>query len=48
MCLTLPEWSEIVGINVDTLASRIYTRHWTIERALTEPTHTESRNKNAK
>lgn len=48
MYLTLPEWSEIVGINVDTLASRIYTRHWSIEKALSEPLHKESRNKNAK
>lgn len=46
--LTLPEWSEILHISLDTLVSRIYTRNWDIERALTEPVHTQSRNKRAK
>ena len=46
--LTLPEWSEILHISLDTLVSRIYTRGWNVERALTEPVHTQSRNKKAK
>ena len=46
--LTLPEWSEILHISPDTLFSRIYKRGWSVERALTEPVHTQSRNKKAK
>lgn len=46
--LTLPEWSEILHINSSTLSSRIYARGWDIERALTEPVHTQNRNKRAK
>lgn len=34
---TIAEWSDIVGIKVDTLYGRIITRGWTIEDALTTP-----------
>ena len=30
--LTLLEWSKLLNISPDTLASRYYTRHWTIEK----------------
>lgn len=33
--LTLVEWAEITGINRSTLASRVYTYGWNIEKALT-------------
>lgn len=46
--LTLLEWSKLLNISPDTLASRYYTRHWTIEKTLTTPVHTTSRNKKAK
>ena len=32
---TLAEWSEITGINYNTLSTRIYQRNWDISRALT-------------
>lgn len=35
--LTLPEWSEKTGINRSTLASRLFTYGWSIEKALTTP-----------
>lgn len=31
---TLAEWAEIKGINKSTLATRIYARHWDIDRAI--------------
>lgn len=46
--LTLVEWSKLLGISADTLASRIYTRKWSVERALTTPVYTNTRNKNAR
>ncbi len=36
---TLTEWSELTGIKKDTLRRRIFVYNWTVERALTEPTH---------
>lgn len=35
---TLPEHCERLGLNVSTVRSRIYTYHWTVERALSTPT----------
>lgn len=37
--LTAREWSVITGINYGTLVRRLHKPSWTIERALTEPTH---------
>lgn len=34
---TISEWAEIAGINHKTLRTRINTRKWSIEKALTEP-----------
>lgn len=36
---TLCEWSEITGIKRTTIQMRIDARGWSVERALTEPTH---------
>lgn len=33
----LTEWSEILGINYNTLVGRIYTRNWSIEKAFNTP-----------
>lgn len=35
--LTLRQWAEELNMNYETLASRIYKRKWTIEKALTTP-----------
>jgi len=36
----LAEWSEIVGIKVGTLWSRLNRNHWSVEKALTTPVKT--------
>lgn len=41
---SIAEWAEIIGIPYGTLLDRIY-HGWPIERALTEPIHTEKINK---
>jgi hypothetical protein len=43
---TLKEWAKDVRINYYTLRHRIYEYNWSIERALTEPVHTEFRKNN--
>ena len=35
--LSLTQWSRIVGLDVDTLRTRIYTCGWTVDKAFTEP-----------
>lgn len=40
---TIQEWSEITGISKDTIRRRIVVYQWTVERALTEPTHVHRR-----
>lgn len=34
---TIKEWSEILGMNVNTLRDRLARRGWSVERAFTEP-----------
>lgn len=34
---TIPEWSRIIGLNVNTIKARIFKYHWSIEDALTTP-----------
>ena len=36
---TISEWSRITGVRKDTLRRRIFKYGWSVERALTEPTH---------
>lgn len=38
---TLSQWAEITGIHRATIGRRIYNYGWSVERALTEPVHTE-------
>jgi hypothetical protein len=33
----LKSWAAEYGIKYNTLANRLFTLHWTLERALTEP-----------
>lgn len=42
--LTLAEWSSILGINASTLASRLYTYKWPVEKALSVMTAQKERN----
>lgn len=44
---TLKEWSEITGINKSTIWRRITKYGWSVDRALTEQSAHESRNRNA-
>lgn len=37
----LSEWAEIIGVSSAVLWQRLQNPHWTLERALTEPLHTE-------
>ena len=40
---SVAEWSEITGIKITTLWTRIYTRNWSIEKAMEEPVRWSSR-----
>lgn len=42
---TLSQWSEITGIHRATISRRISKYGWSVERALTEPVHTDHRKK---
>jgi hypothetical protein len=37
----LIEWSEILGIKLDTLYKRLYISNWSVEKALTTPLNTK-------
>ena len=39
---TIPQWADETGINTSTIHNRI-SKGWSVERALTEPTHEEKR-----
>jgi hypothetical protein len=43
---TISQWSEITGISRMTMYYRLNYLHWPIERTITEPAHSEFRNKN--
>lgn len=34
---TLGEWAKVLGVNQQTLYSRIYNYKWTVEKAFTTP-----------
>ncbi len=40
---TFYEWDEILGFTRGTISRRVTSRGWSIERALTEPIHTQNR-----
>lgn len=40
---TFYEWDEILGFTRGTISQRVTSRGWSIERALTEPIHTQNR-----
>ncbi len=41
---SLADWSKISNINIGTLTHRIYTKYWSIEKALTTPVKVRKRN----
>lgn len=45
---TLSQWCRELGLNKGTVYSRIHRAGWPFERAISEPTHTEKRNKLAR
>ena len=42
---TIPQWESITGIPAATLRSRIKTRGWSLDRAVSEPIHNNGRKK---
>ena len=40
---TIPEWSRITGLNINTIKERIFKYHWSIEDSLTTPPDKQNR-----
>jgi hypothetical protein len=42
---TIPQWAELTGVSIETLRARIKKYGWSIDRAVSEPTHNTGRKK---